>query len=116
MLKGCAADVDVAAGLSCGRGFVAVVSCADTACAPARDAVERENVRADNVADEEPLPLPLCFASCLKHLWQIMLLVYVNAIESSSTQVGSNVVCGVVSEERPWITCIKVNLRNNHMR
>lgn len=33
VLKGCAADVDVAAGLSLGRPTDAVVSCADTACA-----------------------------------------------------------------------------------
>lgn len=33
VLKGCAADVEVAAGLSFGRGFVAVVVWAVTACA-----------------------------------------------------------------------------------
>lgn len=67
VLKGCAAAVEVAAGLSLGRGFVAVVSCADTACA--RDEDVCVNVRTAVLGMAE-VRLP---RRC-RQRWQIMIV------------------------------------------
>lgn len=69
-LKGCAAEVDVAAGRSLGRGLVAVAVCAEMAWAAGR-CVEREKLRV--------LLVMACreiwrgWASRRKHCWHIIL-------------------------------------------
>lgn len=67
VLKGCAAEVDVAAGLSLGRGFVAVVVCAVTACALGEADAVKEREAMEEIVDDG-----LCRARRRIHRWQII--------------------------------------------
>lgn len=70
VLKGCAAEVEVAAGLSFGLEFVAVVVCAVTACA-------RREADEDIARRENGVALPL--ARRFRHLRQIIVRVWVRS-------------------------------------
>lgn len=91
VLKGCAADVDVAAGLTFGRPWDAVVSCAETACALMIALLAKFRL----LTDCEPRP-----ASRRMHWRQIIVVGVLNMLVAWMRGCVTRRCCGVRSFTR----------------